>query len=96
MAKLMNPDFNPMDELNQKEFKKEDVQMPTSQVQKDQSNIKTQEEEKLESKIVIPGLTNKDKGNKENQKKLIMHEISSKYTPNYKVNHLSEDGRDKI
>ena len=32
MAKLMNPDFNPMDELNNKEFKKEDVQMPTSQV----------------------------------------------------------------
>ena len=32
MAKLMNPDFNPMDELNNKEFTKEDVQMPTSKV----------------------------------------------------------------
>ena len=46
---------------------------------------------------MIPGLTNKSgEGNKENQKKLIMQEISSKYTPNYKVNHVNEDGQDKI
>ena len=25
-----------------------------------------------------------------------MHEISSKYTPNFKVNHVTEGGRDKI
>ena len=61
--------------------------MPTSQVQKNSKEMKTKEEEKLESKIVIPGLTNKtdgsDKENSNPPKKLIMQEMSSKYKPNF-------------
>lgn len=45
-AKMMNPNYNPMDE-----FKKEDVQMPTQDVM-----TKTQEKDG-ESNIRIPGLT---------------------------------------
>ena len=40
MAKLVNPDYNPMDEINE-QFKKEDVQMPTKKVQEDSKNIMT-------------------------------------------------------
>jgi hypothetical protein len=62
--------------------------------------MKTKEEENLGSKIVIPGLTDKksdgDKENTNPPKKLMMQEMSSKYTPNYKINHINEDGQDKI
>ena len=45
-AKMMNPNYNPMDE-----FKKEDVKMPT------QENMTKTQEKEGESNIRIPGLT---------------------------------------
>jgi hypothetical protein len=62
MLKMMNPDWNPMDEINnqnQKEFNKDDIKMPTSQVQEDSKNLQTKETKSLEEKIIIPGLTDK-------------------------------------
>lgn len=96
MAKLVNPDYNPMDEINE-QFKKEDVQMPTKKVQEDSKNIMTKESEKLEEKIVIPGLTD-NKADKENKPKkpLIMEMEPEKYTPNFKINRFTDEGQDKI
>jgi hypothetical protein len=101
MLKMMNPDWNPMDEINnqnQKEFNKDDIKMPTSQVQEDSKNLQTKETKSLEEKIIIPGLTDKKKEDKENapKKPLIMEMEPEKYTPNFKINRFTEDGQDKI
>jgi hypothetical protein len=80
-AKLMNPNYNPMDE-----FKKEDVKMPSKDSEKDLSDVS--------DKIHIPGLT--DKKEKENKKPMMMEMVSDKYIPNHEVNHVNEDGIDKV
>ena len=83
----MDPNFNPMDEL----VKKEEVKMPTKD-----NLMKSQDKDKeMESNIKIPGLTDKDK-EKENKKPLIMEMESDKYTPNYEISHIVEDGLDKV
>ena len=57
----------------------------------------TKESEKLEEKIVIPGLTD-NKADKENKPKkpLIMEMEPEKYTPNFKINRFTDEGQDKI
>jgi len=86
-AKMMDPNFNPMDEL----VKKEEVKMPT----KDNLMKSHDKDKEMESNIKIPGLTDKDK-EKENKKPLIMEMESDKYTPNYEISHVVEDGLDKV
>lgn len=92
MAKLMNPDFNPMDELK-KEFGKDDVSMPTQKNQDKDKDVQTKTTESLEEKFVIPGFTDKGK-DKENvpKKPLIMEMEPEKYTPNFKINRFNENG----
>jgi hypothetical protein len=68
------------------EFKKEDVKMPSQETEKDLGEIS--------SKIVMPGMSSGE--GKENAKPLIMEQESDKYTPNHTIEHVSEDGLDKV
>lgn len=79
-AKLLNPNYNPMDE-----FHKQDVKMPSKDKEKDISESS--------EKIIIPGLTDKKETTK---KSMIMEMESDKYTPNFDVKHITEDGQDKV
>ena len=82
-AKMMDPNFNPLDEL-----KKEEVKMPT----KDNLMQSKDKEKEIESNIKIPGMTSE----KENKKPLIMEMESEKYTPNHEISHVVEDGLEKV
>ena len=69
--------------------------MPTQKEKEEVWASMQKEEEKEESKIVIPGITNaKDEPNK--KKPVIMEMGSDKYTPNHKISFVNEDGVDKV
>lgn len=69
--------------------------MPTQKDKEEVWATMSKEEEKEESKIVIPGINNaKDQPNK--KKPVIMEMGSDKYTPNHKISFVNEDGVDKV
>ena len=79
-----------LDKEPQKDFKKDDVQMPTRAPQDEAS--KKEEEDKAESKIIIPGITPNKDADKVKKPVIMEMQSSDKYTPNFTVKDIEEDG----